>query len=63
MKFVPILETGDSFNYTAEELFEKADGKYRTYFPNAKKGQKQEGIVVRSLDGTISFKVINNKYL
>jgi len=63
MKFVPILETGDSFNYTLEELLEKADGKYKSYFQNAKKGQRQEGIVIRSLDGTISFKVVNNKYL
>lgn len=61
---VPIIETGDSFNYTEEELIELADGLYPT-------GKRREGIVVRpqeemyseALNGRLSFKVINNKYL
>lgn len=57
ISFVPIEEFGKSFNYTLEELLEKAKGKY----PNTNKNR--EGIVVRSLDQTISFKVVNNDYL
>jgi RNA ligase (TIGR02306 family) len=53
---VPILEKGNSFNYTLEELIEMAKGTYPS-------GELQEGIVVRSLDQTISFKVLNNDYL
>lgn len=57
INFVPIEEYGESFNYTLEELLEKARGKY----PNTNKNK--EGIVVRSTDQTISFKVVNNDYL
>lgn len=60
LKFVPIVEQGDVFNYTdINELLKKAEGKY----PNTK--NDREGIVVRSLlvEDNISFKVINNAYL
>jgi len=57
LKTVPILETGDSFNYTLEELLSKAQG----FYPGTK--NRQEGIVVRSQDQSISFKVLNNDYL
>ncbi len=63
---VPLLETGDSFDYTLEQLIEKAKGKYAS-------GQNQEGIVIRLFDEAIqcrgtcegrpSFKVINNEFL
>lgn len=61
---VPIVEEGEVFNYTEEELLEKADGLYPS-------GKRREGIVVRpqkeiyseTLSGRLSFKVINNKYL
>ncbi len=48
---------GTSFNYTLEQLLEFAKGKYLNTTHN------KEGIVVRSLDQNISFKVLNNDYL
>lgn len=54
---VPIEEEGDSFNYNSvEELLERARGKYDS-------GVTKEGIVIRSKDQEISFKVINNDFL
>ena len=61
---VPVEETGDSFNYTLDELLEKARGKYAS-------GRDKEGIVVRTreygqsavLQHKMSFKVINNDFL
>jgi RNA ligase (TIGR02306 family) len=72
---VPIEETGESFDYTLEELLEKAKGKYES-------GLDKEGIVVRTqemasasfnttkADGSegsvvrrLSFKVLNNDFL
>src|SRR3990172_9589436 len=54
--FVIQEEYGDSFNYSLEELLEKARGNYSS-------GKRKEGVVVRSKDQTISFKVVNNDYL
>jgi len=57
LKLVPLAtDFGSEFNYSLEELLEKAKGKY----PN---GGNKEGIVVRSMDQLISFKVVNNDYL
>ena len=61
---VPVEETGDYFNYTLEELLEKARGKYPS-------GLDKEGIVVRTqqaghnheINHKMSFKVINNDFL
>jgi len=53
---VPIEEVGDNFNYTLKELLERAKGKYES-------GLDKEGIVIRSQDRRISFKVINNDFL
>lgn len=61
--FVPVLERGDSFSYSMADLLDKAKGRYRDHFPGAKEAQKREGIVVRSLCGSISFKAINNEFL
>lgn len=61
--FVPILERGDCFEYSASDLLKIAKGKYRNHFPGAKKDQEREGIVVRSLCGSVSFKAINNDFL
>lgn len=63
INFVPILEQGDNFNYDAVQLLEKAKGKYREHFENAKQNQEREGIVIRSLCSEISFKAINNDFL
>jgi len=64
---VPLLDMGDEFPYTLEQLLEMADnGKYEP------SGKQQEGIVVRPqiemrsdrLHGSrLSFKVISNKFL
>ena len=64
IKTVPIEEVGKSFNYTLEELLEKARGKYKS-------GLDKEGIVIRPLEeewisgiyNRLSFKVINNDFL
>lgn len=62
---VELEEIGESFNYTLEELLDKADGAY------TETGKRREGIVIRPqtentsevLSDRLSFKVINNKYL
>ena len=47
-----------------DALLTFAEGTYRDdaegYFPNAKESQQREGLVFRSLDHQLSFKVINN---
>ncbi|MDR0909059.1 MAG: RNA ligase (ATP) [Spirochaetaceae bacterium] len=55
---VPLEERGERFDYTLEELLEKARGKYPS-------GLDKEGIVVRSTKAPkgISFKVLNNDAL
>jgi len=61
---VSVEETGEHFNYTLEELLEKARGKYQS-------GLDKEGIVVRAqqaghnpaINHKMSFKVINNDFL
>lgn len=63
LKFVPLIEKGDNFNYSKEDLLNKAKGKYVEYFSFAKPSQEREGIVVRSICGEISFKAINNDFL
>jgi RNA ligase (TIGR02306 family) len=60
---VPVLEEGESFNYTIEELCEMSKGKYEGTSNN------REGIVIRSSEALmfegepLSFKVINEDYL
>lgn len=61
--FVPVLERGDSFGYSADDLLDKAKGLYKDNFPGARNMREREGIVVRSLCGFISFKAINNNFL
>lgn len=62
--YVPILEEGASFPYeTLEEMLELAEGKYKDHIEEAVAKQEREGIVVRSKDQSVSFKVINNKFL
>jgi len=64
LDMVPIEETGDYFNYSLEELLEKARGKYPS-------GLDKEGIVIRTqqaghnttINHKMSFKVINNDFL
>lgn len=52
---------------TVDALLEFAKGTYRNdaegYFPNAKENQQREGLVFRTLDHQMSFKVINNDFL
>ncbi len=65
LKFVPMCEKGDSFNYTVEQLIEKSRGKYDGTDNN------REGLVIRpqksvyspSLGNQLSFKIINLDYL
>lgn len=63
IKFVPIIEKGEIFIYSREELLQMAQGKYFQHFDSAKESQEREGIVIRSFDSNISFKAINNKFL
>lgn len=57
LKTVPLEEVNGRFDYTQEELLEKAKGKYENTDRN------REGIVVRSMNQEISFKVLNNDFL
>lgn len=67
LRTVKILEYGDKFNYSLEDLLEKAKGKYDNT------NNDREGIIVRTLyendeeltdeEREFSFKVINNDYL
>lgn len=56
-KMVPVIASGDSFSLKLEDLIELAG---TVKYDN---GAAAEGIVVRSQDGLISFKVMNNSYL
>ena len=64
LDMVPIEEIGDDFDYTQDELLEKARGKYSS-------GLDKEGIVIRPLKTEfnmdvkkrLSFKVLNNDFL
>ena len=64
LEMVPIDEEGVDFQYSMDELLEKARGKYPS-------GKRREGIVIRpqiemrseALCGRLSFKAINNDYL
>jgi RNA ligase (TIGR02306 family) len=58
LSFVPLEERGDNFDYSLEQLLEKAKGKYPS-------GLDKEGIVVRyaAAPKAISFKVLNNDAL
>jgi RNA ligase (TIGR02306 family) len=57
-EMVPLLDQEFELPYELEELLELADGK--SYLnPEA----KREGLVIRSLDGETSFKVISNEFL
>lgn len=54
---VPIIATGFKLPDTCEELLKMAGG------PSAIDGGMREGIVLRSGDGKISFKAVDNEYL
>ena len=58
LKTVPLEERGECFDYSLEQLLEKAKGKYPS-------GLDKEGIVVRYTlsPKAISFKVLNNDAL
>jgi len=57
LKTVPIMEEGVFKYNTIDELINLSKGNYKT------SNMPREGIVVRSNDQSISFKVINNDYL
>ncbi len=58
LQTVPILESNFLLPNTIEEMLQYAEGK-SSLNPNT----EREGVVVRSLDCTISFKAISNKFL
>ena len=58
LQTVPILESNFLLPNTIEEMLQYAEGNSAL---NPK--TEREGVVVRSLDGTISFKAISNKFL
>ena len=57
LDFVPVVEKKTKFKHTKDSLLELARGNY----PGTETAR--EGLVVRSLDGEVSFKVINNDFL
>ena len=58
LEHVPILETPFMLPNTVEDMLKYAEGK-SALNPNT----EREGVVVRSMDGTISFKSISNQFL
>jgi hypothetical protein len=58
LPIVPIVETKFALPDTIDQLLEYADSK-SSLNPNF----DREGVVIRSLDRKISFKVISNKFL
>jgi hypothetical protein len=60
LEYVPVLnqEYGFVLPETVEDMLKYAEGK-SVLNPNT----EREGVVVRSMDGTISFKAISNKFL
>jgi RNA ligase (TIGR02306 family) len=60
LEYVPVLnqEYGFVLPETVEEILKYSEGK-SVLNPNT----EREGVVVRSMDGTISFKAISNKFL
>ena len=65
LTMVPILEEGDSFGYTLDELLEKAKGVYEGT-NNRREGiviRPKEGFYCQTLYGRPSFKVLSNDYL
>ena len=60
LQYVPVLnqEYGFLFPDSVEDMLKYAEGK-SALNPNT----EREGVVVRSMDGTISFKAISNKFL
>ncbi|MEI6386360.1 MAG: RNA ligase (ATP) [Spirochaetota bacterium] len=63
LRTVPILREGDSFALSSEELFAMSEYPYREVFPEARKDQEAEGIVVRAKDQSLSFKKVSNRFL
>lgn len=64
LKTVPILEQGSEFPYkTVKELLNLAKGKYKEHIDTAIASQDREGIVIRTNDQSVSFKIINNDFL
>jgi RNA ligase (TIGR02306 family) len=60
---VPIIKEGDSFAFTMEGIFTLSEYLYRDVFPEARKDQEAEGIVIRAKDQSVSFKKVSNRFL
>lgn len=58
LEFVPILDIKFELPETVEDMLNFAEGK-----SNLNSNTEREGLVIRSMDTTISFKAISNKFL
>jgi len=58
LDFVPFLDMNFMLPRTIDDMLQYAEGKSKLNF-----GAEREGVVVRSMDMTISFKSISNKFL
>ena len=58
LEFVPIIETKFFLPESVDEILKMAEGK-----SNLNLNTEREGLVIRSMDTTISFKAISNKFL
>ena len=63
LKTVPILREGEAFAFSARELYAMSEFLYRDIFPDARRDQEAEGIVVRAVDQSVSFKKVSNRFL
>jgi hypothetical protein len=58
LDFVPYLETPFLLPSTVEDMLKYAEGKSKL-----NQNTEREGVVVRSMDNSISFKAISNSFL
>lgn len=63
VRMVPVIREGRNFSFTQADIFRMSEFLYHDVFPEARKEQEAEGIVVRSTDQGVSFKKVSNRFL
>ncbi len=63
LRMVPVIQEGSDFSFTQEDIFRMSEFLYHDVFPEARREQEAEGIVVRSADQSVSFKKVSNRFL
>ncbi len=63
LRMVPVIQEGSYFSFTQADIFRMSEFLYHDVFPEARREQEAEGIVVRSADQSVSFKKVSNRFL